>query len=190
MCIRQLSLSLIQRFIRNRAVKYLVIVTSFLALFGCKTNVQKLQISTIYAEPKRISKEISGKDLTHTYTTRMEVPKRLAPVIYMLSKNATILKLRIQGNISSSGHAVHQVRKIRFERGEKKGNSITLKYYVEIKKYPGKESVDVKGYNYTKDEIYKIPNDVKLINIQLYEDRINVIAAANPKLIAEQTFNL
>ena len=78
---------------------------------------------------------------------------------------------------------------IRFERGEQKGNTITLRYYVEIKKYPGKESADVKGYNYTKDEIYKIPNDVKLINIQLYEDRIDGIAATNPKLIAEQTFN-
>jgi hypothetical protein len=46
----------------------------------------------------------------------------------------------------------------------------------------------VKGYNYAKDETYEIPNDVKLIDIQLYEDRIN-IAANNPKLIAEQTFN-
>jgi len=170
-------------------VRYLAVLTSFLALFGCKTNVQKLQISTIYSEPKRILKEIPETGAIQTYVSRKEVTERLVPLIYMLYKDAETLKFRMQGNISSSGHAVHQVRKIRFERGEQKGNTITLRYYVEIKKYPGKESADVKGYNYTKDEIYKIPNDVKLINIQLYEDRIDGIAATNPKLIAEQTFN-
>lgn len=184
-----LLLSLIQRFIRNKKVRYLAVLTSFLALFGCKTNVQKLQISTIYTEPKRVSKEIPEIGAIQTYMSRKEVTERLVPLIYMLYKNAETLKFRMQGNISSSGHAVHQVRKIRFERGEQKGNTITLRYYVEIKKYPGKESADVKGYNYTKDEIYKIPYDIKLVNIQLYEDRIDDIAANNPKLIAEQTFN-
>lgn len=184
-----LLLSLIQRFIRNKKVRYLAVLTSFLALFGCKTNVQKLQISTIYTEPKRVSKEIPEIGAIQTYMSRKEVTERLVPLIYMLYKNAETLKFRMQGNISSSGHAVHQVRKIRFERGEQKGNTITLRYYVEIKKYPGKESADVKGYNYTKDEIYKIPYDIKLVYIQLYEDRIDDIAANNPKLIAEQTFN-
>lgn len=170
-------------------MKYFVILTSFLALLGCKSNVQKLQISNIYAKPKRVSREIPGTATTHTYTTQMEVTERFVPLIYMLSKNAEVLKFRIQGNISSSGHAINQIRKIRFEKGENKGNSIKLRYYVEIKKYPGKESADVKGYNFIKDEIYIIPNDVKLIHIELYEDHINDTSAKNPKLIAEQTFN-
>ncbi|MCJ7936070.1 MAG: hypothetical protein MUW56_21190 [Chryseobacterium sp.] len=107
----------------------------------------------------------------------------------MLSKNAETLKFRIQRNISSGGHTIHQVRKIRFEEGEQNGNSITLRYYVEIKKVPGKESADVKGYNYTKDESYKIPDDVKIIKIELYEDRINDTSDTKPKRIAQQTFN-
>lgn len=67
---------------------------------------------------------------------------------------------------------------------------MTLRYYVEVKKIPGKESSDVVGYNYTKDEIYKIPNDVKIIKIELYENQIKDTSATTPKLIAEQTFDL
>ena len=46
------------------------------------------------------------------------------------------------------------------------------------------------GYNYTKDEIYKIPNDVKIIKIELYENQMKDTSATTPKLIAEQTFDL
>ncbi|MNE77985.1 hypothetical protein D3C80_1743480 [compost metagenome] len=107
----------------------------------------------------------------------------------MLSKTAETLKFRLQGNVHSSGHTINQVRKIRFEKGEQYGNTITLRYFVEIKRIPGKEKADVRGYNYTKDETYKIPNDVKLIKIELYEDRINESSVTNPALIAQHNFN-
>lgn len=165
-----------------------MILTSFLALYGCKTDAQKLQISTIYTEPKQVTREISGTDKTHSYTTYKEVTERIDPMIFMLSKNGETLNFRIQGNISSGGHTIHQVRKIRFEKGEPSGNSITLRYFVEIKRMAGKESVNVKGYNYTEEETYKIPNVVKIIKIELYEDRINEASNRNPKLIAQQTF--
>ncbi|WP_236900572.1 hypothetical protein [Elizabethkingia ursingii] len=171
-------------------MKYLIILTSFLAVSGCKTDAQKLKISAIYTQPKKVTREVTGTDSKHTFTTRTEATERLSPMIVMISKNAEILKFRIQGNISSGGLNIHQVRKIRFEKGEQNGNSMTLRYYVEIKKIPGKEGSDVVGYNYTKDETYKIPNDVKIIKIELYEDRIKNISDTTPKLIAEQTFNL
>ncbi|MGU3375004.1 hypothetical protein [Chryseobacterium sp. M5A1_1a] len=170
-------------------MKQVMILASFLALFGCKTDAQKLKISTIYTEPKRVTREIPGTDSTHTFTTHTEVTERLHPMVFMLSKNDEVLKFRIQGNISSSGHTIHQVRKIRFKKGAKNGNALTLRYYVEVKKYPGKESANVQGYNYTKDETYKIPNDVKLIKVELYEDRMNDTSDTNSKLIAQQTFN-
>lgn len=171
-------------------MKYFIILTSFLTLFGCETNAQKLNVKTIYAEPKRHTREVPGTGTVHKYTTRKEITKRLSPLIIMTSKNAEILKFRIQGNISSGGHNIHQVRKIRFEKGEQNGNCMTLRYYVEVKKVPGKESADVTGYNYTKDETYKIPDSVKLVRIELYEDRINDTPAKIPKFIAGQTFNL
>ncbi|GEN65949.1 hypothetical protein [Chryseobacterium rhizosphaerae] len=166
-----------------------MILTSFLVISGCKTNAQKLKISSIYSEPKQVTKEIPETGKTHTYTTRKEVTERLDPLIFMLSKNAGTLTFCIQGNISSSGHSIHKVRKIRFERGAQSGNTVTLKYYVEIKKVLGKENADVLGYNYTKDETYKIPNDIKIIRIELYEERINDTSATKPKLLAQQSFN-
>ncbi|WP_185155114.1 hypothetical protein [Chryseobacterium sp. c4a] len=170
-------------------MKHFLIFTSLFALISCKTSSQKLKVTAIYTEPKRVTKEVSTTGKTHTYTTRMAVMERFDPKVFMLSRNAEILQFRIQGNISSGGHTIHQVRKIRFEKGTQNGNIITLKYYVEIKKIPGKESANVQGYNYTNDETYKIPNDVKIIRVELYEDRINDDLGSNPKLIAQQTFN-
>lgn len=170
-------------------MKYFVAVTSIFVLLGCKSNTQKLQTSPIYTEPKRVTKEIPETGKIQTYTTRKAVTERLSPKILMLSKNTETLQFRLQGNISSSGHTIHQVRKIRFGKGERNGNTITLRYYVEIKKIPGKESANILGYNYTKDEIYKIPNDVKIIRVELYEDRSNNDLDSNPKLIAQQIFN-
>lgn len=166
-----------------------MIVTSFLALFSCETNAQKLNITTIYSEPKRITREIPETGAVYNYTTSKEVTERFSPMIVMISKNAEILKFRIQGNISSGGHNIHRIKKIRFEKGEQNGNSMILKYYVEIKRIPGKESAGVTGYNYSKDESFKIPNDIKIIKIELYEDQIKGASGRNPKLIAEQTFN-
>lgn len=187
--IQHLLLSLIRRFIKNKRVKHFVILTSLLTLLGCKNNAQKLQISTIYSEPKRVEREVPETGSIHTFTTHKEVTDRLDPGVFMISKNAGLLKFRVQGNISSGGHTINKVKKIRFEKGEQNGNTITLRYYTEIKRYPGKESGNVKGYNYTKDETYKLPDNIKIIRIELYEDRINVTSDTGPQLIAEKTFN-
>ncbi|WP_250254213.1 hypothetical protein [Chryseobacterium sp. Marseille-Q3244] len=170
-------------------MKHFVILTSLLALLGCKSNTEKLQVTPIYTEPQRVTKEIPETGKNHTYMTRMEVTDRLNPMIFMLTKNAETLQFRIQGNISSGGYTIRQVRKIRFEKGEQTGNTIILRYYAEIKKYPGKESANVQGYNYIKNEIYKIPNSVKIIKVELYEDPINDTSDTKPKLIIQQTFN-
>ncbi|MGJ1420153.1 hypothetical protein ACR79T_11050 [Sphingobacterium spiritivorum] len=170
-------------------MKYCIILTSFLVLSACKTNAQKLQVTTIYSEPNRVTREVPETGGKYTYTTRKEATERLNPMIFMISKNAEILKFRIQGNISSGGLNINKIRKIRFEKGEQTGNSITLRYFAEVKKIPGKEGSDVVGYNYTKDETYKIPGEVKIIKIELYEDRIKDTSGTSPKLIAEQTFN-
>ncbi|WP_311316621.1 hypothetical protein, partial [Elizabethkingia anophelis] len=188
--IQQLWLSLNQRFIINKVVKQLMILASFLILFGCEANAQKLNVTTVYSEPNRVTREFPETGGKHTYTTRKEVTERLNPMIVMTSKNAETLKFRIQGNISSGGLNINKIRKIRLEEAAQNGNSLTLRYYVEVKKIPGKESSDVVGYNYTKDEIYKIPNDVKIIKIELYENQIKDTSATTPKLIAEQTFDL
>lgn len=170
-------------------MKQILVLISFVAFAGCKINTQKLQISAIQTVPKRVAKENSETGTTYTFTSRNEITERFAPQIFMLSKTVETLEFRIQGNINSSGHTMSQVRKIRFEKGEQYGNTITLRYFVEIKKIPGKENEDVRGYNYTKDEKYKIPNDVKLIQIELYEDRLNDTSVINPVLIAQHTFN-
>lgn len=53
----------------------------------------------------------------------------------------------------------------------------------------GKENAQIRGYNYTKDEIYKIPIRAKIITIELYEDFIDNFSDTKPSLMAQQTFN-
>lgn len=170
-------------------MKHFVILTSLLAVLGCKNNTQRVQIIPIYSELQRGTKEITETGKIHTYTTRKTVTERLNPMIFIVSKNTEALQFRLQGNISSGGHTIHQIRKIRFEKGTQNGNTIMLRYYVEIKKIPGKESANIQGYNYTKDEVYILPNDVKVVKVELYEDPINDISDTKPKLIIQQTFN-
>ncbi|WP_104381147.1 hypothetical protein [Sphingobacterium sp. HMA12] len=170
-------------------MKQFTILISFVALTGCKINTQRLQVSAIQTEPKRMIKVNPETGTTYTFTSRSRVTKRLPYQIFMLSKTAEKLKFRIQGNIYSSGHHINRIRKIRFEKGKQLGNAITLRYFVELQRKPGKENVNVEGYNYTKDEIYEIPHDVKIIKIELYEDRLNDHGPANPTLMTQQRFD-
>ncbi|QQT25550.1 hypothetical protein [Sphingobacterium spiritivorum] len=170
-------------------MKYFIILTSLWVVLSSNASAQKLKVTTIYTEPNRVTKEIPETGAVQHYTTRKEIAERLNPTILLISKKEKTVKFRIQGNISSGGHNIHQVSKIRLEKGEEKGNILTLKCFVEIKKIPGKESADIAGYNYTKDETCKIPDDVKAIKMELYEERITDPSGRTPKLIAEQTFN-
>lgn len=170
-------------------MKNLIILTSFLAFLSCKSTGQKLKVSEILAKPQKVENKLLESRSTHVFTTFKEVTPRLSSSVFLIRKNTEELQFQIQGNINSSGHNSNKINKISFEKGEQSGNSVTLKYYVEIKKVSGKENNDVRGYNYTKIESYKIPKGVKLIKIELYENRNNVTAIDNPKLIVEQTFN-
>lgn len=171
--------------LKNIAMKHFMILASFFALFNCKTNADKLQISSVFTEPKRVTREVPETGAVHTYSTYQEVTERLIPAVSLLYKEGNLLKFSIQGNITSRGHQIRKVSSIRFEQGEQVGNSITLKYYVNIKHIPGKEGATIAGYNYTNQENYQIPNDVKLIRVEVYEEHPN----QKPKLIVEQKFD-
>ena len=166
-------------------MKYLMILVSIFALFGCQTKAQTLEITTIHIEPKRVTQEVPETGKQHTYTTYQEVTERSVPAVSLVSKEDNVLRFRIQGNISSRGLQIRKVSKIRFEQGEQLGNGITLKYYVNIKHIPGKEGATIAGYNYSKEEKYKIPHDVKVVHVEVYEEHPNQEA----KLIAKNKFD-
>ena len=113
--------------------------------------------------------------------------------ILIQSQSGNELIFLLQGNIASGGLSINKIKKIRFEKAEQIGDSITLKYYVEIVNLAGKEAATVEGYNYSKEELYTIPKDVKAIKIELYENRIEQRTGSKLpklKLVAEQTFDL
>lgn len=166
-------------------MKYLMILASIFTLFSYQTKAQTLQIATIYTAPKQMTREVPETGEQHTYTTFQEVTERITPTVSLLSKEGNSLRFKIQGNIRSGGLRIRKVSKIRFEEGEQSGNGITLKYYVVVKHIPGKEGATIAGYNYSKEEKYKIPANVKVINIEVYEEHPNT----EPKLIAEQKFD-
>lgn len=154
---------------------------------------QKLNIETILAEPSRITQEDPETGKTIQRTTLSVVTNVLKPMIKLQSKTNDKITFLLQGNISSSGHSINKVRRIRLEKVQQESNSVWLKYYVEIKYIPGKEGANVRGYNYSQEETYHIPEGVQSVYVEMYEDRINKKAGSKQpdlKLVAEQVFEL
>lgn len=154
---------------------------------------RKLNIETILAEPSRITQEDPETGKIIQRTTLSVVTNVLEPIIKLQSKANDKLTFLLQGNISSSGHSINKVRRIRLEKAQQEGNCVRLKYYVEIKHIPGKEGANVRGYNYSQQETYKIPEGVQSVYVEMYEDRINKKAGSKQpdlKLVTEQVFEL
>ena len=160
----------------------------FCSLLGC--SAQKIKTEAILATPIPVS--IQNKDNgRHTYKTAWETKTVvLEPQITLAQIDKNKATFQLQGNIRSGGHAINQVGKIRLAQNDKTETAVTLKYYVEIKRIPGKESANVIGYNYTSLETYKIPNGINIINVELYEDRINTYETNPPRKIKAEVFNL
>lgn len=180
------TLSLIRIFIPAREMRNIVLASVFLTLVSCKTQDQKLQISPIYAEPKKLITASSEDGKEYLITSLTEVTQRLQPLIAIVSQNKEKLKLHIQGNISSAGLSIQKIRKIRFEETKSEEDSITLKYMVEIKKIPGKESANIRGYNYEQEMNYEIPKGIKYVKLELYEDYAGNRVTEHPKLVFEK----
>lgn len=168
---------------------YLLLCISFL---NCSAQ-RKLNIETILAEPSRITQEDPETGKTIQRTTLSVVTNVLEPMIQLQVKENDKLAFLLQGNISSGGHSINKVRRIRLEKVQQEGNSVRLKYYVEIKYIPGKEGANVRGYNYSQEETYNIPEGIQSVYVEMYEDRINKKEGSQQpklKLVAKQVFEL
>ncbi len=168
---------------------YLLMCIPFL---NCSAQ-RKLNIETILAEPSRITQEDPETGKTTQRTTLSVVTNVLEPMIKLQSKANDKITFLLQGNVFSSGHSINKVRRIRLEKAQQEGNSVRLKYYVEIKYIPGKEGANVRGYNYSQQETYRIPKGVQSVYVEMYEDRINKKADSKQpdlKLVAEQVVEL
>ena len=162
--------------------------------FSCSAQ-KKLQIETILKQTTRVTSQDVETGRVFNRTTSFLKTKRLDPMIVMQAQNENKLTFLLQGSISSGGLSINNVKKIRFEKEVQSGDTLTLKYIVEIKRIPGKESANVAGYNFTKEESYKIPEDAKIIRIELYHERLYrshdqyLKDKENLKLVAQQSFD-
>ena len=153
----------------------------------------KLKIEMILSAPARVTVQDVKTGRTYSQSRYVTQTERMEHAILIQSQSGNELIFLLQGNIASGGLSINKIKKIRFEKAEQIGDSITLKYYVEIVNLAGKEAATVEGYNYSKEELYTIPKDVKAIKIELYENRIEQRTGSKLpklKLVAEQTFDL
>ncbi len=170
---------------------YILMIFPFLSC----SEQKKLQIETILTQPARVSSKDVETGRVFNRSTNIPKTKRIEPAIIMQAHDEDKLTFLLQGNISSGGLSINNVKKIRFEKGVQSRDTLTLKYIVEIKRIPGKEGANVAGYNYTKEESYKIPEDVKIIHIELYHERLDrshdqhLNDKENPKLVAQHFFD-
>src|SRR5690606_24982417 len=93
---------------------------------------QKLNIETILAEPSRITQEDPETVKTVQRTTIRVLTNVIESMMKLQSEENGELTFLLQGNISWGAHSINKVRRIRLEKEPQQGNSIKLKYYVEI----------------------------------------------------------
>lgn len=164
-------------------MKFLILVLlTFCSVYACKAQ-NKLIIESILSKPKSVTRVVPETGKGYRSSTFVEVTERLQPKIIMQPLKNKLLLFEVQGNINSSGHSINHVKKIRFEKVITSKDTLTLQYFVEIKHIPGKEGNEIRGYNYKKQLDYKIPKGIKVIKLELYEDRISQrTGSQHPKL--------
>lgn len=167
-----------------------VYTTLMLCAFLSCSSSSKLKIEPIVSTMARVNR--TNKQTGEIVQSTQIVGKtaRLDPKIIVVRQDAQHIGLQLQGHIGSGGHMMNRVKKIRLEQEAISGNSIRLKYRVEIKQLAGKESAHVRGYNYSKLENFKIPKGVTILQIELHEDFNNHLSSRRTKLIAEESINL
>ena len=154
---------------RKLKMKYFTIMM-FFSFWSC-SGQNRIQIEPLYS---KLSRELSHKTANgeEVYINRdVLITTRLNAEIDVLSENTNSINYQLRGNISSRGHSIRKISKIRLEK-EQFGDTLLLKHFVEIKRIPGKESANIHGYNYTKKETVKIPKGVKIVIIDMYEERL------------------
>ncbi|WP_291117018.1 hypothetical protein [Empedobacter sp. UBA7248] len=168
---------------------YILMLFPFLS---CSAQ-NKLKIETILAAPARVTAQNTETGIIYSQSRYVTQTARLEHAILMQNQSDNKLIFQLQGNISSGGLSINKVKKIRFEKAEPIGDSITLKYFLEIVNIAGKEGATVQGYNYSKMQSHTIPKNAKVIKIELYEDRITQRTGSKLpklKLVAEKSFDL
>ena len=163
----------------------------FLSFFSC-SGQEKLHTETILTRLARVTSKDVESGRVFNRNSYIPITKRLEPEILIINQDKNKLTYSLQGSISSSGHSIYRVNKIRFEKGERAADTLTLKYFVEIKKIPGKEGANVRGENYRQQAAFKVPKDVNVIHIELYEEHSHKGENAKKeksKLVAQQNID-
>lgn len=145
---------------------YMAFLLSLLSCVGQKN----IQTEPILAAPAHVSVKNVETGRIGYRSTYVPITTSLPPKIIMINRIGDELTLSLQGKIASAGLSRERVKRVRLEQGNLYGNSITLKYIVEIERVAGKENANVQGYNYTTKVVYKVPEGAQVIKVELYEE--------------------
>lgn len=140
----------------------------FFSFLSCSCQ-NKLETAPIYTNWSReVSYNSTNGDAIYS-TKNVLITPRLPTGITVFSITSNTLKYQMHGAIGWGGHSIQKVRRIRTEQ-EQKGDTLLVKHYVEIKRIPGKESANIRGYNFTKNETIRLSDTVKIVSIELYKE--------------------
>lgn len=107
------------------------------------------------------------------------------PEIVFTFNDTNAITYQIKGYNTSGGHSINKIKKIRNEK-ELLDGVLVIKHYVEIVRKPGKESANILGYSYSKNERFKLPKNIKKVRIELYHVQVNRHLDSSTKL---KTYN-
>ena len=156
-------------------MRYILIIT-LIGIQSCiskpKLFQSKLTVETIYSkyDINRIQQDDGSFKIEKK---KIMLVERQLPEISIENRTRDKLDYEIKGNIVSGGLSIHKVKKI-IQDKHIANDTLFVKHYTQTIHIAGKEGATVEGYNYRQKESLNIPDSIKTIKIELYENRLNI----------------
>lgn len=159
---------------------------------GC-SSPNSLQVETVYSQvvTKPKGENTSGQNrFKPTFKASVAI---LEPKIVVVSSQDNQIRYEIQSSIASSGLSIQKVRNIALEK-QIVGDTLIVNHIAHVVLKPGKESANILGYNYRKEQMIDLPSNIKQIQISLLEQRQfkdpDIRKAKQPRLLTQTSFNV
>lgn len=142
----------------------------------------KMETEVLVTDIKAFEKVLSNRKKTNNERVYVDISQKLEPQILIHHKQEKEIIYRIQGNVKSGGLSINAPKKI-VSQHVMSNDTLIITNTVNIVGIAGKEGNNIKGYNYQQDEKLPIPNKIKIVKIQLYEEFSNQKSKEDNKIV-------
>lgn len=149
--------------IRLIAISLLIIIN-----ISCQGQ-SKMKTEVLVTDINAFETAVKNRKKTNDQRVYVDISQKLEPNILINDKQGNEIVYHIQGNVKSGGLSINVPKKIASHQIIS-NDTLVITHIVNIVGISGKEGSSISGYNYQQKELLNIPNEIKMVKIQLYEE--------------------